>query len=202
MKKKINYQFRIKLLGIEPSIWRLIEVSSKYSFWDLHVAIQDSMGWLDYHPHSFSLLTPEMKGPVLIGIPDDDDKNNTLAGWDVPLTEYFREPGNQADYVYDFGDDWHHRIILEEISPQKDGIKYPICLDGSRACPPEDCGSISGYYNLVEILANTGHEEYKDRVYWLSSHAKNYHPYDPEKFEPNQVRFWNPKKRWKMTFEG
>ncbi|MBC8185274.1 plasmid pRiA4b ORF-3 family protein [candidate division KSB1 bacterium] len=201
MKKKIIYQFKIELLGIEPSIWRLIEVPSNYSFWDLHVAIQDSMGWLDYHLHSFSLLPPGEKRPVLIGIPDDEYENNTLPGWDVPLYKYFIEPGDQANYDYDFGDDWRHRIVLKGIFPPKDGIKYPNCSDGQRACPPEDCGSVPGYYNLVEVLANTEHAEYKDMVYWLSNHAKNYHPYDPEKFEPDQVKFWNPKKRWKMAFE-
>jgi hypothetical protein len=202
MKKKTAYQFRITLLGIEPSIWRLIEVPSNYSFWDLHVAIQNSMGWLDYHLHSFSLLPPRKRKPVLIGIPDEQYENTTLPGWEVPVTQYFKEPGNEAIYDYDFGDGWHHKIVLEGIYLQKDGIKYPNCLEGKRACPPEDCGGIDGYYNLIEVLSNTGHEEYENRVSWLSNHAKNYHPYDPEHFEPSNVEFWNPKKRWKMAFQN
>lgn len=201
MKKKTVYQFRMVLLDIEPPIWRLIEVPSNYSFWDLHVAIQDSMGWLDYHLHSFSLL-PSRKGkPVLIGIPDDEYENNTLPGWEIPITHYFNEPGDEASYDYDFGDGWRHKIILEGIHLQKDGIKYPNCLDGKRACPPEDCGGIPGYYDLVEVLGNKDHEEYENMVYWLSNHAKNYHPYDPEYFKPSKVKFWNPKKRWKMAFQ-
>ncbi len=201
MKKRIAYQFRIELVGIEPLIWRLIEVPSNYSFWDLHVAIQDSMGWLDYHLHSFRLLPPRKRKPILIGIPDDEFENNTLPGWEVPLSHYFKEPGDEANYEYDFGDGWCHRIVLEGISLQKDGLKYPNCSGGQRACPPEDCGSIPGYYNLIKILSDAKHEEYEDMISWLSNHAKNYHPYDPECFEPDKVEFWNPKKRWKMAFE-
>ena len=72
MKKKIAYRFKIELMEIEPPIWRVIEVPSTYTFWDLHVAIQDSMGWLDYHLHSFSLLPPRKSKPILIGIPDHE----------------------------------------------------------------------------------------------------------------------------------
>ncbi len=202
MKKKIAYQFRIELLGIEPLIWRLIEVPSNYSFWDLHVAIQDSMGWLDYHLHSFSLLPPRKKKPILIGIPDEKYESNTLPGWDVPLTQFFKKPGDEATYEYDFGDGWHHRIVLEGIYLQNEGKKYPNCLNGKRACPPEDCGGIPGYYNLLEILSNKKHEEYEEKVYWLSHHSKNYHPYDPGHFDSCEVEFWNPKKRWEMAFQS
>ncbi|WP_424948224.1 plasmid pRiA4b ORF-3 family protein [Candidatus Spongiihabitans sp.] len=201
MKQKIAYQFGIELLGIEPAIWRLIEVPSNYSFWDLHVAIQDSMGWLDYHLHEFRLLPPRKKKPILIGIPDDEYGGNILPGWEVPLPQYFKEPGDEARYDYDFGDGWQHRITLAGKYLQDDGVKYPACLDGKRACPPEDCSGIGGYYNVVEILANPEHEEYEDKVYWLSNHAKNYHPYDADYFEPSEVKFCNPKKRWKMAFQ-
>lgn len=199
MKKKIAYHFRIELLGIEPLIWRQIEVPSKYSFWDLHVAIQDSMGWLDYHLHLFRLQSAGKGKPILIGIPDDEDEDDILSGWNVPITQYFKEPGDEAVYDYDFGDSWEHRIVLESISLQKDGIKYPNCSQGQRACPPEDCGGIPGYYNLIEVLSNREHEEYEEMVSWLSNHAKNYHPYDPGFFEPSNVKFWNPKKRLKMA---
>jgi len=202
MKKKIAYRFRVELLEIEPLIWRLIEVPSTYSFWDLHVAIQDSMGWLDYHLHSFSLLPPRKRKPILIGIPDDEYEDNTLPGCEVPLIQFFKEPGDEAIYNYDFGDGWRHRIVLEGIYLQEKAKKYPNCLDGRRACPPEDCGGVPGYYNLIEILGDKGHEEHEDMIHWLRGHAKNYHPYNSEHFDPNKVEFWNPKKRWKMAFKN
>ena len=202
MKKKIAYQFRIELVGIEPIIWRLIEVPSTYSFWDLHVAIQDSMGWLDYHLHVFNILPPRKKKPILIGIPVDECEANTLPGWEIPIMEYFREPGDEARYEYDFGDGWIHRIVLEGIYLQKDNAKYPNCMDGQRACPVEDCGGISGYYNLLEILSDPKHEEYEHMTDWLSGDAKSYAGYDPEHFEPGNVTFDNPKKRWKKAFQN
>ncbi len=202
MKKKTAYQFRVELMGIEPLLWRQIEVPSSYTFWDLHVAIQDSMGWLDYHLHSFGLLPPRKKKQILIGIPDDEFDDNTLAGWEIPLTQFFKDPGDEATYDYDFGDGWHHRIILEGIFIQHEGKKYPNCISGERACPPEDCGGITGYYNLIEIIKNKDHEEYEDMVSWLRNHAKNYYPYNSETFNPEKVEFWDPKKRWKMAFQN
>ena len=70
MPKRI-YQFKIKLQGITPTIWRRIQVPETYSFWDLHVAIQDAMGWLDYHLHLFRVHRDHVPVPIEIGIPDE-----------------------------------------------------------------------------------------------------------------------------------
>ncbi|PIE46553.1 MAG: hypothetical protein CSA42_07895, partial [Gammaproteobacteria bacterium] len=78
---------------------------------------------------------------------------------------------------------------------------YPLCTGGKRACPPEDCGGLPGYYQLVEILADKKHQEYNDMVDWLKHHAKDYTPYDPDSFDSSTVKFSNPKKRFKMAFE-
>lgn len=202
MKNKIIYQFRVELNGIEPTVWRQIEVPSNYSFWDFHIAIQDSMGWLDYHLHMFTLMPARKRKPIIIGIPDDEYEDNTIAGWDIPITKYFCKPGDEASYEYDFGDGWNHKVILEGIYLQKDGDKYPKCIDGKRRCPPEDCGGIPGYYRLIEVLSNPEDEEYKNMVYWLSNHAINFHPYKPEIFDPKKVIFCNPKTRWKKAFQN
>ena len=200
-KQNIIYQFKIELAEIEPTIWRVIQVPSKYSFWDLHVAIQDSMGWLDYHLHAFRVRMPHQRKNTEIGIPDDDfDDHTVLPGWEVPITDFFIEPGKLAIYDYDFGDSWSHYVLLEGILLKEKGIKYPTCIQGKRACPPEDCGGVPGYYRLVEILDNSKHPEHAEYVEWLKGHAKNYYPYEPAKFEPDKVKFWNPKKRLKMAF--
>jgi len=162
MKKKIAYRFRIELMEIKPLIWRVTEVPSTYTFWDLHVAIQDSMGWLDYHLHSFRLLPPRKRKSILIRIPDDEYEDNSLAGWEIPLSQFFKEPGDEATYDYDFGGGWHHRIVMEGIYLQEEGKQYPNCIFGERACPPEDCGGVPGYYNLLDILRNKAHEEHDD----------------------------------------
>jgi len=200
-KPNIIFQFRFELVGIEPLIWRCVQVPSKYSFWDLHVAIQDSMGWLDYHLHAFPVRMPRKRKLVEIGIPTDDYYDEpVLPGWEIPITEYFTEPGKSAPYRYDFGDGWDHDVLLEGILLKEEGVRYPKCVAGERACPPEDCGGVHGYYELIKILKNPKHPEYRDHIEWLKGHAKNYYPYEPDQFNPEKVDFWDPKKRWKMAF--
>ena len=201
MQKKTAMQFRVELQDIEPSIWRLIDIPSSYTFWDLHVAIQDSMGWLDYHLHSFNIRTARKKQPVLIGIPGDELENTTLPGWEIPVSRYFKQPGDEAVYDYDFGDNWRHKITLTGINLQTNGIKYPHCVDGQRQCPPEDCGGAPGYERLIEIIRDITHEEHEEMISWLIHHPQNYSSYDPEYFNVQDVKFMNPKKRWKMAFE-
>lgn len=187
-------------MEIEPLIWRRIEVPSNYNFWDLHVAIQDSMGWLDYHVHSFNIVRSIKRKAIEIGIPHNEYENNILAGWETLISQYFKELGDEATYEYDFGDGWQHHLIFEGLFLQKENATYPQRTGGERACPPEDCGGIPGYYHLLEVLNNPAHKEFDDMVHWLSNHAKNYHPYNPEHFGPSEVKFWNPKKRWKIAF--
>ncbi len=193
------YQFKVILLGIEPPIWRRIQVPGSYSFWDLHVAIQDSMGWLDRHLHLFRMRDPETGEVVEIGIPDDEgfaDERPCLPGWKVPLSAYVREPGTRAVYLYDFGDNWEHEVVLEDIIARVPRQKYPKCVAGARACPPEDCGGVGGYEDVLRVLQDPTDEEYENTMQWLGGR------YDPEAFDPNRVRFDNPKKRLEIAFGG
>ena len=90
--------------------------------------------------------------------------------------------------------------MLEGVLLKEPSVKYPVCLAGARACPPEDCGGIPGYENLLEVLSNPKSSECKETVAWLKGHAKNYFPYHSEHFSPEEVEFWSPAKRWKMAF--
>jgi hypothetical protein len=98
-KNHLVYQFKISLYEIEPCIWRRIQVPAKYSFWDLHVAIQDAMGWLDYHLHAFRIRPKHKKKSIEIGIPVDEwDGDEIIPGWQVPLVDHYTEPGQIAEY--------------------------------------------------------------------------------------------------------
>ena len=200
-KKDEIYKFKIALEGISPQIWRRILVPADYSFWDLHVAIQDSMGWSDSHLHMFR--ERQRKG-VEIGIPDDDgfeDAPVVIPCWKIPISKYFRKCGDKMMYDYDFGDGWTHTVDLEEILPKEKGGKYPRCIAGERACPPEDCGGTFGYQRILEILKNPKHKEYESTMQWFED-SSSYMGYDPEAFVPEDVHFWNPKERLKMMMEG
>jgi hypothetical protein len=141
---------------------------------------------------------------VEIGIPDNESARvKTIPGWTVAIGDQFIRPGVSLPYKYDFGDGWEHEVLLEAISLPDGRAKYPACLAGERACPPEDCGGVPGYARLKQILRNPKHREYAEIVDWLENrHAKNYWPYDPARFEPRAVRFSDPKKRWELAFSG
>jgi hypothetical protein len=192
-------QFKISLHGSVVPVWRRIQVPAKYSFWDLHVAIQDSMGWLDYHLHRFEFR--QGKKRIEIGIPDEEYNEPILAGWEIGILEYFVVPGVSALYEYDFGDSWMHEVLLEAISLPTEGKTYPRCIEGEGACPPEDCGGVGGHAELVKVLKGPRNEEYRSMRRWLKGHAKNYWPFEPARFDPDQVRFTDPRKRFRIAFE-
>ena len=195
------YQFKIMLLDTQPDIWRTIQVPENYNFWDLHVAIQDAMGWLDYHLHEFNF----MKGKELIriGMPDEESTGtSTLLGWEVNIKTYFEKVGTTARYSYDFGDGWEHFIELETILPANASINYPICIAGERACPPEDCGGVPGFEGLLETLQRGKAGEKKELNEWLKNHAQNYYPFQAEVFDPQAVKFDDPELRWANAFSA
>jgi hypothetical protein len=201
MKMKWNnliFQFKITLEEIQPIIWRRIQVPAKYSFWDLHIAIQDSMGWFDCHLHAFRHKRTHAKKIIEIGIPSDEyDDIKIFPSWDEYISDYFSEPGKSSSYLYDFGDSWYHEIVLEGILLKEKEIKYPRCIDGQRACPPEDCGGVPGYENLLMVIRDPNHAEHESMIEWLSEW---YGKYDPESFDRVKIKFDNPKKRWKKAF--
>ena len=199
MSSNLIYQFRITLEDIEPLIWRQIQVSSNYSFWDLHVAIQDSMGWLDCHLHEFKIWKADDEKAFRIGFPDPDGFFEVAAGWEVPISDYFTESGSTVRYSYDFGDSWDHNVILEEILTKDPDLKYPRCIAGERACPPEDCGGVPGYYELLTALKSPRSKKGQLSIEWLKGHVKNYHPYKSEHFDPAKVEFWDPAERLRIA---
>lgn len=191
------FQFRIELQGISPIIWRRILVPSGYNFWDLHVAIQDSMGWNDSHLHHFEIRGKGKRTAVQIGIPDFDrneDQHEVFPGWEIPVFIYFNDLGKEAKYIYDYGDSWMHTVKLEGCIYREKGITYPIYTGGERACPPEDCGGASGYYNVIETLSNPANDDYEEMKLWVGK------DWNPELFYKALVIFDNPYKRWKTAF--
>jgi len=197
MKAKFErvYQFKIALEGISPPIWRRIQVPETYTFWDLHVAIQDAMGWLDCHLHEFEVSVPSTGTKVKIGIPDEEFGRPILPGWEKKITQYFLKENDKAGYCYDFGDGWSHKVELEKILPREKDVNYPRCIEGKRACPPEDCGGVSGYEELLSVMKDKPHERYEEMVEWLGGE------FDPERFDPKEVKFDDPAKRLRTAFD-
>ena len=192
------HQFLIVLAETNPLVWRRIQVPERCTFWDLHVAIQDAMGWLDCHLHEFTVADMVSGGVVRIGIPGDEFEGQEpcLPGWEVLVSALFEIHRSPATYVYDFGDDWEHAIVHEGLVSAETGIRYPRCTAGARACPPEDCGGTSGYERLLEALRNPQDPEHEEMVQWSGG------SFDPDRFEPAAIRFDDPERRWKRVFQG
>lgn len=191
------FQFKITLKDTKPPVWRRIQVPATYSFWDLHVAIQDAMGWLDYHLHQFDIRDASKQEIEHIGIPDDEFylEPQVLAGWEVPIVSLFTEVKQKARYLYDFGDDWEHTILLEKILPQEGGASYPHCIGGRRKCPPEDCGGTDGYRDFLRIITDPLDEEHESTLEWVGG------AYDPDDFVARKVNFDDPAARFRYAFE-
>lgn len=188
------FQFKVYLQRSKPRIWRRIEVPEDYTFWDLHVAIQDAMGWKDNHLHKFKIRNPITEVKEEIGVPASDDEFcETISEKTTKLAQYFLSPKDRASYEYDFGNVWEHQVTLEKILPVIAGTKYPQCTGGKMACPPEDCGGIDEYKNLLEILEDPGHFEHDERMEWYGR------GFNSKIFNLKLVKFDDPKKRFKTA---
>ena len=193
------YQFKVTLDKIKPTVWRRMQVPVTYNFWDLHVAIQDAMGWEDCHSHNFKILNPYSMQKEHIGIPAAKevgyDDYVVLPGWATGISAYFSNSNTKADYEYDCGDIWTHQIILEKILSAELGMKYPRCIDGKRACPPEDCGGSTGYGSFLQSLQDPGRKTCKGYKQLVVG------DFDPEDFNASSVQFSDPQKRWERAFK-
>ena len=178
MTKKI-YQVQIALKGSKPKIWRRILIPSDLLLSDFHKIIQTTMGWTNSHLHQF------IKNGTFytVKIQDDDfwDEMDNVDYKKMKISDLLKKDKDKIIYEYDFGDSWEHDIILEKISPVDNKIKYPICLTGKRNCPPEDCGGVWGYADMLEILEQPNHEEYESYMEWLGG------KFDPKHFKKDEV---------------
>lgn len=160
------HQLTITLLAIEPSIWRRLQVPASIKLCCLHSAIQVVMGWKDTHLHNFR------RDGKCWGVPiyDEFDESNLIAETKTQLAELLKAEGDSLTYVYDFGDNWEHEVILEKIIPTNAPLKRPICLDGARRCPPEDVGGVLGYERFLELIFDPTCDDYADIVGWAGGH--------------------------------
>jgi len=168
------YQLKILLKESKPLIWRRCLVPGNFTLEKLHKVIQIVMGWGNAHLHEFRV------GDVSYSEPDADLGEHVKDQKKVTLSEIAPKDRTQFTYLYDFGDSWSHEIIIEKIIPWQKKIQYPHCIDGERACPPEDCGGIWGYKDLLRALKNPKTQEQKELVEWVGD-------FNPLLFDVNDI---------------
>ena len=169
------YKLRIELIDSEPKIWREFYIDSNILLPDLHIAIQVVMGWEDAHLHQF------VHNRTFYGMPELYDELGTVDYQNIKLSKLLTKKNDKLIYEYDFGDSWEHKIQLENIETDITLPQLPYCKNGKMACPPEDCGGIPGYENLVSVLSNPKNEGYESMIMWLGG------KYDPKVFDLDLV---------------
>lgn len=184
-RPKTVYQLKVTLLGVKPAIWRRLQVPADIGLDKLHMVLQEALGWTNSHLHHFIV------GEKLYGMTGLDEYADHLE--DETQFKLAQIAGDKARivYEYDFGDSWEHGIVVEKVLSAEPGVSYPRCLAGKRACPPEDCGGVGGYEELLSVIANPRHEEYEQTMTWLGG------SFDPEAFDVWQTdaRLRSPRRR-------
>lgn len=176
------YEFMVSLNEIQPKIWRRIQVPDTYNFYELHLVIAAVMGWADCdHLHQFDVKNPTTGANISIGTPSSDYGFEGVISEDsAKIAEYFVAVNHKAFYEYDFVDGWKHEIVLERIMAPESDVFYPFFVAGERACPPEDCGGVWSYAELLKILADPKHVKYEEKMEWL--YENGHDDFDPDDF--------------------
>ncbi|MDO8670846.1 MAG: plasmid pRiA4b ORF-3 family protein [Dehalococcoidia bacterium] len=172
-----TYQLKVCLREIRPQVWRRIQVSGDITLPRLHMVLQAVMGWTNSHLHMFTVDGTDY------GEPDPDFPD------DVPMIDERRKRLNKLVirrntriiYAYDFGDNWQHDILVEKIFRPEPWHNHPFCLEGARACPPEDVGGVSGYRDFRRSIRHPRDPEHDSCLTWVGG------AFDPEGFDINAV---------------
>ncbi len=173
------YQMKVTLLGTNPPIWRRLLIPADLTLEQLHSVLQAAMGWQDCHMHEFRI------GSQRFGRPNPSERlfggSLTRSERTTGVSTVLGRVGAKALYTYDFGDGWEHGIVVEKLLAPESGQAYPQCVDGKRHGPPEDCGGLPGFYNLLEAISDPEHDQHEELTDWLGDQ------FDPEAFSVDEV---------------
>lgn len=167
------HELTITLLGVEPPVWRRVQVPSSVTLSRVHGDIQAVMGWSNSHLHQFEIGDirygpPDPDYVPVFGDPVHDERKSRLGS--------LAQKGDRFIYEYDFGDSWEHEIVVEQILAAGPGSATSRCLEGARSCPPEDVGGWPGYADFLEAMADPRHPDHDDLSEWIGGR------WDPEFF--------------------
>ena len=172
-------RIRIELRDLEPKIWRRVDVPLSSTLEALHQVIQASFRWQDYHWYEFVV------GDRIYGVPTDDDvpsDRKTYKASALRLKTLVERGIDHFLYVYDFGDDWRHDVIVEEVRDGDEDAEYPAFVNGARRCPPEDVGGTHGFMEFLEAVLDVTHEEHARMLEWCGG------AFDPEDIDQQEIR--------------
>ena len=190
------YHIKVVLLGSEPAIWRRLQVPGNARLDWLHAVLQVTLGWTNSHLHQFR-VDGDCYSDTRHNFAEFEGDPEIREASKFTLRQVAPNVKDTISYEYDFGDSWGHEITVERQLPgAADAASVALCLDGARACPPEDCGGVRGYEDLKKILKNRRHPEHKLMKEWLGR------PFDAESFDPANANLWLRKLKWPRVTEA
>jgi hypothetical protein len=169
-------QIRVSLDDIKPEVWRRLVVPIDWDLQQLHLTIQAAFNWWNYHLYEYRIGGLRY-GDVAVLEEDAFEEDPRVFDQNEVRLRDFSGIGTRFSYVYDFGDNWHHTIELEELLFLKHAPKYATCLDGARARPPEDVGGVPGYEQFLKVIGDPENPEHAAIKHWCGGH------FDPEWFD-------------------
>lgn len=170
------FEFKIQIMGIsKPPVWRKLKVPDNFSFNNFHLAIQNAFGWHNYHLYEFCVNS--YSTDFSIQLPHLDSEDYEMDSNKTKLNTFFEDEGDQLLYIYDFGDDWTHKILLEKITQDK--VAKPSCIGGKGKCPPEDIGGVPDYQHFLHLGKDPKRPEYVEILEWMGLNPdKKWDPYE------------------------
>lgn len=156
-------RLRVTIREVVPRVQRVLDVPARITLDELHEVLQVAIGWTDSHLHQFRTDDAVYTVPFEDWDEDDevDERGVRLSG--LPT---------RFGYAYDLGDGWQHDVEVLGA-----GGDRPGCVGGQGACPPEDCGGVDGYADLLDALADPGHAEHDSMRTWVGDRLR---PFDQE----------------------
>lgn len=189
------YQLQVVLLGSNPPVWRRLQVPGDARLDWLHAVLQVAIGWTNSHLHQFR-VGGHCYSDTRVHFAEFEGDPEIREARKFTLRQIAPCEHDAFGYEYDFGDSWEHEIMVEKILPSAAAVKAALCLEGARACPPEDCGGMCGYENLLKILKNRKHPEHKTMKEWLGG------AFDAEAFDLEKTNLWLKKLKWPHVTEA
>ncbi len=165
---------KITLKGVKPPIWRRVLISGSVTLGGLSEVILAAMGWYGGHLHDFTVDGRDYSERGMLDHVADEAR--------LTLNGVIKQGVKRFTYTYDMGDNWEHIIAIEKTQPADPTLLQPSCISGARNCPPEDCGGVWGYTELLEILADPDHPERDERLEWIDDDD-----FDPEDFKLDAI---------------
>jgi len=187
--QRMGYVVHVTLDRVKPPIWRRLLVASDLNLSQLHMVLQTAMGWTLSHLHGFEVWSVQQHRFVDSGLLSwhdvEQDGRSGPCEADVQLSQVLTKAGEKMLYLYDFGNNWAHRVRLEKTVNWVNGAPLARCLAGKRACPPEDCGGPSGFALFLRQAAQNhkGGTDAPEDSEW----GWEFDQFDPEEFDMAQV---------------